>query len=336
MKTLDARNDETPWRPARALTHPAWWVALAVLAVNDHALKGSGLVPRLVTGKLSDAAGLFLAPALLATLVRARGRRTVIGCHVAVAVVFSALELSDALAAAWDAALVALGLPFQTWADPTDLLALPFLALGYRVLSPSMREVRDDKPRRPLRPVELAAAALGLLFCMATSVARLHQVRQTGPRNMILADVFVHVPPDESDMHVVIRRPKAPLDCEALLADPSRLRPETFDEKNSGAGLVWAGENQAIAPSERWGVEPEHRCEAAMIRAEKSATFSSAEMPWTYVLWETGKISMRPIPERPEKGEALPDGALVLREKKGAIELRPQGPVWIRRADGAR
>ncbi|MDI1478547.1 hypothetical protein [Polyangium sp. y55x31] len=332
----EARDDEAPWRPARGLAHPAWWIALAVLAVNDHVLKGSGLVPGVVTGKLSDAAGLFLAPLLLATLVRARGRRAVIGCHVAVAVVFAALELSEGLAAAWDAALVALGLPFQTWADPTDLLALPFLALGYRVLGPSMREVRSDKPRRALRPIELVAAAVGLVFCMATSVARLHQVRLTGPRGMVLADVFVHVPSEEPEMHVMIRRPKAALDCDAVLADPSLLRPETFDEKLTGSGVVFAGENQAIAPSERWGVEPEQRCNAAMIRAEKSAVFSSAELSWTYVLWETGKIAMRPIPERPEKGEALPDGALVLRESKGALELRPQGPVWVQRADGAR
>ncbi|MDC3956717.1 hypothetical protein [Polyangium jinanense] len=336
MKTHEARIDEAPWRPARALAHPAWWVALAVLAVNDHVLKGSSLVPGLVTGKLSDAAGLFLAPALLATLVRARRRRAVIGCHVAVAVVFAALELSGGLAAAWDAALGALGLPFQTWADPTDLFALPFVAIGYRVLTPSMREVRADNPRRPLRPIELLAAAVGLVFCMATSVARLHQVRLTGPRGMVLADVFVHVPSEEPEMHVMLRRPKAPLDCDALLADPSRLRPETFDEKLAGVGVVFAGENQAIAPSEKWGVEPEQRCNAAMIRAEKSAVFSSAELPWTYVLWETGKIPMRPIPATPEKGEALPDGALVLRVKKGEIELRPQGPIWVRRADGAR
>ena len=336
MKTDEARNDEASWRPAHALVHPAWWVALAVLVVNDHALKGSGRVPAIVTGKLSDVAGLFLAPALFATLVGARGRRSVIGCHVAVALVFAALELSAGLAAAWDVALVALGLPFQTWADPTDLLALPFVALGYRVLAPSMREVRRDRPRRALRPIELVGLGVGLVSCMATSVARLHQVRLTGPKQQVLADVFVHVPSEEPEMQLMIRRPKARLDCEALFADPARLRPEMFDEKLGGLGVVFAGENQAIAPSERWGVEPEQACNAVMIRAEKSAIFSSAELSWTYVFWDMRKLPMRPITERPEKGEALPDGALVLREGKKGLELRPQGPVWIRRADGVR
>jgi hypothetical protein len=332
----DARNDEAPWRPARALAHPAWWIALAVLVVNDHGLKGSGLVPGIVTGKLSDAAGLFLAPALLATLAGARGRRAVIGCHVAAAVVFAALELSEGLAGAWDAAVVALGLPFQTWADPTDLLALPFVALGYRALAPSMREVRPDEQRRGLRWIERVGIGVGLVGCMATSVSRLHQVRLTGPREQILADVFVHVPADESEMHVMVWRPKAALDCEVVFADPSRLRPEMFDEKLGGLGVVFAGENQALAPSERWGVEPERACNAVMIWAEKSAIFSSAVLPWTLVLWDTRKITMRPIAERPEKGEAPPEGALVIREGKKGLELRPQGPVWVRRAGGDR
>ena len=47
MQPHDDRKDEARWRPARALAFPAWWIALAVLAVNDHWLKGSGLVPGL-------------------------------------------------------------------------------------------------------------------------------------------------------------------------------------------------------------------------------------------------------------------------------------------------
>ena len=38
-----------PWR---GLTHPAWWVCLALLLLNDHVLKGAGLLPGVVTGKL--------------------------------------------------------------------------------------------------------------------------------------------------------------------------------------------------------------------------------------------------------------------------------------------
>ncbi len=44
--------------PRAAFHEPLWWGALAVLVANDHALKGSGLVPGALTGKLSDFAGL--------------------------------------------------------------------------------------------------------------------------------------------------------------------------------------------------------------------------------------------------------------------------------------
>jgi hypothetical protein len=52
--------------PARALLTPTWLLALVVLALNDHLLKGAGLLPGAVTGKLSDLAGMLVAPVLLA------------------------------------------------------------------------------------------------------------------------------------------------------------------------------------------------------------------------------------------------------------------------------
>ena len=33
-----------------ALRHPLWWSALAILLLNDHLLKGAGLVPGWLTG----------------------------------------------------------------------------------------------------------------------------------------------------------------------------------------------------------------------------------------------------------------------------------------------
>jgi hypothetical protein len=55
--------------PRAGLAHPAWWLALALLALNDHVLKGAGLLPAWLTGKLSDVAGLVVAPVLLAALL---------------------------------------------------------------------------------------------------------------------------------------------------------------------------------------------------------------------------------------------------------------------------
>src|SRR4051812_14533255 len=67
---------DMPRRPARrarfdvsAVGHPLWWGSLAVLVANDHLLKGRGVVPSWLTGKLSDFAFLIVAPVLAAALL---------------------------------------------------------------------------------------------------------------------------------------------------------------------------------------------------------------------------------------------------------------------------
>src|SRR4051812_3923935 len=98
--------------PARAwssdLVHPAPLAAVLVLAVNDHLLKGSGLLPGWLTGKLSDFAGLFFFPVLLAAVVRGahrivarrdlRDRRDLVAIAASAAIatgaVFTLLKLS--------------------------------------------------------------------------------------------------------------------------------------------------------------------------------------------------------------------------------------------------
>ena len=52
------------------------YVALLTLAINDHVLKGGGLLPGWLTGKLSDFAGLVVLPVVLAVLLRVRSRIT--------------------------------------------------------------------------------------------------------------------------------------------------------------------------------------------------------------------------------------------------------------------
>src|SRR5262245_59903430 len=64
---------------AADLAHPLPLAAVGLLTLNDHVLKGSGLLPGAVTGKISDFAGLFFFPLLLAAIARglsaaARGR----------------------------------------------------------------------------------------------------------------------------------------------------------------------------------------------------------------------------------------------------------------------
>jgi hypothetical protein len=112
---------------SRVLCSPTFLSAIFVLIANDRWLKGAGLLPARLTGKLSDFAGLIVAPLLLVVLVRARTRRAQLACFAAASLVFAALELSPELARGVEQATRRVALNWRLWPDPTDLLALAML-----------------------------------------------------------------------------------------------------------------------------------------------------------------------------------------------------------------
>ncbi|TYB47077.1 hypothetical protein FXF51_59215 [Nonomuraea sp. PA05] len=99
-----------------------------VLLVNDHLLKQAW--PGFVTGKLSDVAGLVVAPAMLALLFR---RRADLTATVLTGVLFTAVKTTETGAEAASYAWTLVAGPSRVLADPTDLLALPALALAWWV-----------------------------------------------------------------------------------------------------------------------------------------------------------------------------------------------------------
>jgi hypothetical protein len=147
------------------MLRPTMVLAVAVVAVNDHWLKGwygADPVAGVVTGKLSDAAGLAFFPALLVSVVEVgrwairRGgpwgcsRREVVAAAVLTAAGFAAVQSIPAAAAAYEAGLAALrwspaalaavvaggpAPPVPTVGhvmDATDSLCLPAVWAGYR------------------------------------------------------------------------------------------------------------------------------------------------------------------------------------------------------------
>ncbi|MFW5920795.1 MAG: hypothetical protein ACOCUS_03055, partial [Polyangiales bacterium] len=104
-----------------ALLHPAWWGALALLVLNDHLLKGSGLLPAAVTGKLSDFAGPVVATVLVIAVLGCRTAAARGLCFVAVAAPFAAINVSPAAATAVEEITALAGVPWRIWSDPTDL-----------------------------------------------------------------------------------------------------------------------------------------------------------------------------------------------------------------------
>jgi hypothetical protein len=157
------------------LLRPIPLIALAVMLLNDHVLKT--FAPSVLTGKLSDVTGLIVFPLLMMVawaFVSGRAGRPVRDRRMALAVaivatasVFAAIKLfqpaTDLYAAAigagqWVGA-VALGVATNTaipgpWTvqvarDPTDLLALPALAVAW--LEGTRGFHRAPTPRLPAR-----------------------------------------------------------------------------------------------------------------------------------------------------------------------------------------
>jgi hypothetical protein len=128
--------------------------SIAVLLVNDHVLKSAW--PGLVTGKLSDVAGVLML-GVLATVVL---RRPCAAC-VAVAVAFGLLKTVPAVA---DLAVPVLG--GRTLTDATDLLAVVALIPLWRWMS------TGPKPCGSHRVVlKSAAVCAAVLATSATSCA---------------------------------------------------------------------------------------------------------------------------------------------------------------------
>jgi hypothetical protein len=189
----------------RALLHPASWIALLVLALNDHVLKGAGMLPAWVTGKLSDFAGLFVAPIVLAVLVRARRRPSVLACYALVGVTFAALELPAV--AAWLGAVAGVVL----WADRSDLLALAALWPSWWMIWCAPEPALSMRFRWPV-------AAVALVLGAATSPAYERYVRKPGAR-MLATAVLSNA--SSKDMQVSVSLYEDP-PCDALLAGDLR------------------------------------------------------------------------------------------------------------------
>jgi len=112
-----------------AMLHPLTLFSLVLLVLNDHFLKWAH--PSWLTGKLSDVAGMILAPIVLSALTK---HRAPWACALAVAIVFSLTKTWSPASHAWCTTMGPLA------RDPTDLIALPFAALAVIVARRSRSE----------------------------------------------------------------------------------------------------------------------------------------------------------------------------------------------------
>jgi hypothetical protein len=310
---------EKPIVARRALLHPLWIGALALLVINDHRLKGSGLLPGLVTGKLSDLAGMIVAPLLLATILRLSSRRALLAAHVATGVGFAAIKLLPAAAHALES-LTALGpIPWHITVDPTDLIALPMLLVSWRVLLPATQRPVPERPA-----LQRAAAAAGAIACAATS--------QEPPPSCGDFAACGTVTPRESASLVIgngtdaerlfrVRPLKDGLEvnCSAVLADPTH----TLSRESFGPAQTWLIQPQRGLPLQ---VGPD--CSAYLVDADGLAPTLLA---WSAAQFPTGVLSTSTTDPDPNRMISLTlelsTGKLVLADHPAVFEAPPVEPV---------
>ena len=157
--------------PGGGLLHPVPIVAIALLVLNDHWLKG--MFPGWWTGKLSDFAGMIFFPLMLQagweviigrfTSQWGPSRRVLWGCVLATAFVFGGIQMIDVMAESYRWGLGFLQWPFRlvwgwisanAWTsmspvavtqDPTDLVAVPFVLVALMAgWSRSMKAVESE------------------------------------------------------------------------------------------------------------------------------------------------------------------------------------------------
>ncbi|MBN2528196.1 MAG: hypothetical protein JXR76_17520 [Deltaproteobacteria bacterium] len=154
--------------PIREYRHPVSLGALLLLIVNDHCLKGAGVAPGWLTGKLSDVAGMIFFPLLLTALwntlrfashLRRRPstasnihleRRQLIVSITISALLLTALQTCPEFVAFYESVLATCYFPTVVTSDITDLIALPALYIPWRIGNQIIRAQEEQNP--PLSP----------------------------------------------------------------------------------------------------------------------------------------------------------------------------------------
>ncbi|WP_158102690.1 hypothetical protein [Lentzea kentuckyensis] len=176
----------------RWVAHPLTVGATAVLLLNDHVFKQAW--PGLVTGKLSDVAGLVVAPAVLGLLF-GLFRAGQVGATAAVLLTgagFAWVKLTSGGAEVASAAWSVVNGPSVVLADPSDLVALPALGLAWW----AWRQVEAAPPLpdrlahrvRLVLAVPFAVLGIAATSAPANTLPSVDSVQLTGEQVVIEVD----------------------------------------------------------------------------------------------------------------------------------------------------
>lgn len=306
----------------RVLASPVFVLSLVVLILNDHVLKQAW--PGLMTGKLSDFAGLVVAPLLLAVPLAVIGVRRRVPVAIGLTGVgFVIAKTSLAGAAATSAVWSLTGIPTLIRADVTDLVALPALGVAWWV----DRNVRSS-PWLPWRRAVATAAGMALLpvavlataatSCSErmsyTSVSRVEGDFPGRPREveqrLALGDYSIHYTMDatrkveRADVGLSAADERMPQQCDPTAPDRCwRLVTEGIGVETSlDGGMTWQPELEVT----------EHEVEAML----EDLGESCGDEP------QVGAFDLAVLPTEGEPIVVIPIG-------EGGVYIRDEDAQWV-------
>lgn len=266
-----------PFNPKNALLHPLWWFALCLLVVNDFVLKSSSFAG-LLTGKLSDFAGLLIFPLFVATILGVSGRRAWLAVHLVSGALFSSLKLIPAFSEFITQTAALVGLPFYAVCDPWDLVALIVLPGSYYIY-PRLKPMVAPKRRALLTSIGVLFAGFATVATGATPVPRTLSAHSA---NLMLSDLtFINMTGGSINVQVEDLS-NAPADCSTL--STTELRKDMF--LSLGTWELPNGEGVSALPIS--STASSDRCKVALLTVDEAETI--------LLYWNTFEVPTREVP----------------------------------------
>ncbi len=158
-------NDMISKKIAYSLISPLFLFLVIVMVINDHVLKGGGLLHQGVTGKLSDFAFIFFVPIVVAYIFRVKTTRGLIISYLTVGGSFVAININSHCSQLVESIFAMAFIPLYLWPDPTDLIALTMIPCSILFV------LRKKKPRpfQTSNYMQIAIAVVCVCACGATS-----------------------------------------------------------------------------------------------------------------------------------------------------------------------
>lgn len=289
----------TNFKPTQALAHPLWWGMLALLLCNDFIFKAMSGFPGIISGKLSDVAGMMLFPCFLAILFGVSRQRAWLACHLLTGASFAAIKLIPAVGMTYVSILQSVGVSAQLWFDATDLVALAVLPVSYFVY-PRLKPMFSCS----MRVLRVAGVALAGFACLASSGASAPRTLTTYDGNLMVSDLtFINASQTRINVQIERLNRHISVDCSRpILAE--NFTKDQFESQ--GTWTQQPGEATTLIPMSirRDG---ESSCKVVKL------TINDIES--VLVAWDGKKLATRDVPihyNLPITPETMPDNAILL------------------------